>query len=419
MDIVVHPSRLEGRILAPSSKSVFQRAVAASLLSNGKTRIINPSFCNDAISALQMAGTLGATIEEDEADLLIKGGINPITNLLNPGESGLGIRMFTPIASLATEKLVMMGEGSLLSRPMSFFSDILPKLGVSCSTDDGHLPIEIQGPMKGGEITLDGSLSSQFLTGLLMALPLCENDSILHVKNLKSIPYIEMTMELMAHFGIDVQHEGFENFYITGNQEYKTQEIVVDNDWSAAAFLLVIGAIAGGGIFEVQGMDTYLTQADSAVTGPLLFSGCKLKNQLGDIQVNGHKNVGFEFDASDCPDLFPPLAAYAVFATKPSRISGISRLIHKESNRAEVIQKEFAKAGIQVELKDDDMIIHPGAVASCTIDSHNDHRIAMAAAVLALGGASITIENAECVNKSYPEFWDDLKTLGASIEKRN
>lgn len=385
-------------------------------MANGTSRIVHPCFAMDGIHALSMAGHLGAEIEEDDPDLLIHGGLKPVGDALNAGEAGLGIRLFTPVAALHDAPLTITGEGSLVSRPMDLFEAVLPPLGADCTTTDGKLPIRVHGPLKGGTITVDGSLSSQFLTGLLMALPVAAGDSTLYVKDLKSIPYVEMTLEVMAHFGVSVTHEQFEVFHIPGGQSYQPTDLSVDGDWSAGAFQLIAGAVAGKDFYEIKGLPSVFTQADRAVTGALLFAGCKLKNQGGDYQVTAHQLKGIEFDLTDCPDLFPPLAAMAVFADGPTRLSGVHRLEHKESNRGIVLRDEFAKAGIRVELEGDVMTVHPNEeIEPATIHAHNDHRIAMAGAILGVGGAPITIEGAECVRKSYPDFFADLAELGATV----
>ena len=415
--LTVYPSYLTGSIYAPPSKSIFQRAVAAALLAPGTSRLSNPCFANDGLSALAMAGHLGAQIEEDGEDLLLHGGLNPIGTELNAGEAGLGIRLFTPIAALHDGPLTMVGEGSLATRPMGMFETILPPLGAFCSTADGKLPIAVKGPLKGGTISLDGSLSSQFLTGLLMALPLAAEDSTLHVKDLKSTPYIEMTLEVMAHYGVHVTHTNFETFEIPGGQAYKPKDIYVDGDWSGAAFQLIAGALSGKDFYEVKGLPSVFTQADQAVTGALLFAGCKVKNQQGDYQVVGHQLRGIDFDLTDCPDLFPPLAAMAVFGDKPSRFTGVHRLKHKESDRGVVLRDEFAKAGLRIDLDGDVMTVHPGEPQAATLDSNNDHRIAMAAALLGMGGTEpITITGAEAIRKSYPDFFADMSELGGNIQ---
>ena len=415
MKLTVYPSALAGTIIAPPSKSVFQRFVAASLLSKSTTRITNPSFDDDGLSSLSMARALGATIEENEKGLLITGGINPIQDFLEAGESGLGIRLFTPITALHHEPLEIRAGGSLTKRPMNMLAAPLRKMGVQFDSSDGFAPLRVNGPLQPGVADLDGSLSSQFVTGMLMALATLDGDSTMNVSNAKSKPYIDMTIEVMAMFGVDVIHKNYERFDVFGNQEYKCEEAHTPGDWSAGAMLLIAAAIAGDGLVRIAGLDNSYTQADQSIAGAMLFAGCKLANEPDGIRVTAHKIRGFKFDATDCPDLFPPLAALACYANSPSEITGVHRLASKESDRGNALQTELGKVGIRVDLVDDKMIIHPSPIQPAEIDSHEDHRIAMAMSLVALGGAPIIINGAECVSKSYPEFWDDIANLGADV----
>ncbi|MEO0405521.1 MAG: 3-phosphoshikimate 1-carboxyvinyltransferase, partial [Bacteroidota bacterium] len=223
---------------------------------------------------------------------------------------------------------------------------------------------------------------------------------------------IDLTIEVLNEFGIEIQHDNYERFHIPGGQTYRGTELDIDGDWSGAAFLLVAGAVASRDGIVVDGLQNQFTQADEAVKGALMFAGAKLSYQEDGIKVQAHKLKGFNFDATDCPDLFPPLASLAAFCKGKSSIKGISRLEHKESNRALAIKEEFFKAGVQVELTDDDMIIHPSPIQSCAMSSRNDHRMAMAATILGLAGNSIEIEGAEAIGKSYPLFYDDIEDLG-------
>lgn len=415
MKLTVHPSSLQGTVVAPPSKSVFQRVVAASLLSKSTTRLTNPCFVDDGLASLSMAGALGATIEEDGEDLIVTGGYNPRQEFLEAGESGLGIRLFTPLTALHHEPLEIRAGGSLTKRPMNQLADPLREMGAQFESTDGFAPLKVCGPLKPGTAHVDGSLSSQYVTGMLMALATLDGDSVMNVSNAKSTPYIDMTIEVMAAFGVDVIHKNYERFDVFGNQVYECDTVHTPGDWSAGAMLLVAAAISGGGLVRVAGLDNSFTQADQSIAGAMLFAGCKLANEPDGIRVTAHKIRGFKFDATDCPDLFPPLAALACYADKPSEITGIHRLASKESDRALALQSELGKVGIKVELKSDVMIIHPGPIQPAEIDSHEDHRIAMALALIALGGASITIAGAECVSKSYPEFWDDISDLGAQV----
>lgn len=417
MKKTVSQSSLEGSVRIPGSKSLMQRVIVASLLSRGSSIIHDPAANQDSFHALDCALILGAEVHEDDhGSLHITGGKQAPEYELNVGESGLGMRLFAPIAAMSGFDVRINGIGSLLKRPLTAFEDVFTQLGAQMSTNNGMLPTEVKGPLKGGEITLDGSMSSQFLSGLLMALPLAEEDSVIHVDDLKSKPYVDMTLEVLDSFGVRVMHKNYERFTIPGRQHYTPAEIRIEGDWSSGATMLVAGAIAAkAGIF-IEGLGTDYTQADRSITGALLFSGAKLMNQGDKFRVQANRRKAIHFDATDSPDLFPVLAALAAGCDGVSTISGVSRLKHKESDRGLAIQQEFKKAGIAVEIDGDVMRITPGQVKACTIHAHNDHRIAMAGALLGLQGGPVTIEGAEAVSKSYPEFWDDLAALGARVK---
>jgi 3-phosphoshikimate 1-carboxyvinyltransferase len=425
MNVTITPSNITGTITAPASKSCMQRACAAALLHNGQTIIRNAGKSNDDVAALEVIQKLGAEIvSKNENDITVKGFDNftPLGagGIINCGESGLGIRMFTPIAALGNNEITITGEGSLLKRPMHFFDEIFPKLAVTIQSNNGHLPIKIKGPLQPTNIIVDGSLSSQFLTGLLFAYGKSVTEpTTITVANLKSKPYIDLTLSVMQHFGYEVINNNYESFAINPtNQPPITINYQVEGDWSSASFLLVAGAIAGN--IVVTGLDVFSTQADKNILQALMSCGARMSIEEKQISINSSLKDdynAFHFNATDCPDLFPPLVALASFCGGKSVIEGVSRLAHKESNRALTLQTEFAKLGIEITLQDDLMIIDGGGeIKGANISSHNDHRIAMAAAVAALGAnEKIEIENADAINKSYPNFYEDLKSLGASV----
>jgi 3-phosphoshikimate 1-carboxyvinyltransferase len=416
MEITVYPSQLNGTVRAPGSKSIMQRALAAALLCKGESALHFPAYSDDCIHALQTIKQLGATTSKKGNTLFVQGGLKQPKGTIDVGESGLGIRLFTPLAALCPKPVTLTGQGSLLLRPMGEFERFFSSLDVVCATHEERLPVRVEGPLHGGEVHLDGSMSSQFLTGLLTALPAADGDSIVKVNQLKSIPYVDLTMEVLEEFGISMRHENYETFHVPGNQKFLPAELEIEGDWSAAAFLLVAGAVSGGSEFSVSGLTSRFTQADRTVTGALLFAGVKLMNNEGTFNVKSNRLKAFNFDATDCPDLFPPLAALGAFCKGTTRIKGVHRLKHKESDRGMAIQVEFAKAGIQVTFEEDEMCITGGKVQPATLHSHGDHRMAMAAAILGLGGAPIKIEGAEAVAKSYPRFFEDLASLGADLE---
>ena len=436
MVAIVHPSKLSGSQIAPASKSSMQRACAAALIHIGKTIIHNPGHSNDDLAALDVIQKLGAIVETERlvnekgnmgSIVVNSNGVKPIGPSMNCGESGLGIRMFTPIAALSNELISIEGKGSLVKRPMHFFDEILPKVGVKVQSQKGFLPIQIQGPLVPANITIDGSLSSQFLTGMLMAYAATEKHNIeIKVIDLKSKPYIDLTLAVLNSFGWKVEHTNYESFRFLAHAPLKPViEYTVEGDWSGAAFLLVAGAIAGP--IKVKGLQLNSTQADKKIMEALISAKATMKQEEDGILIgpsadnsNNYSNglVPFEFDATDCPDLFPPLVALASVCNGVTKIKGVSRLAHKESDRGLTLQTEFAKMGVQIDLVGDEMLIHGGAlIQSATVFSQQDHRIAMACGVAALvANGPIEITEAEAINKSYTDFFTHLQELGAKVD---
>ena len=433
MKATIRPTRLKGSIQAPASKSSMQRACAAALLHKGVSRLLNPGHSNDDKAAIGIIRALGATVTHEPDALIINSqGVQPVADSIQCGESGLSIRMFTPLVALSNQEITINGSGSLLTRPMDFFDEVLPKLGVKFGSNEGKLPMTVQGPLQPKNIEVDGSLSSQFLTGLLMAYgsfgkssaSSLQEEIIIRVNDLKSKPYIDLTLDVMRQFGLNVPvHTDYETF-VFSNQPARDSndssvEYVVESDWSGGAFLLVAGAIAGP--LTVRGLDLTSTQADRAIIDAMMAANAAIAMDGKGITVHPGEMDGFYFDATDCPDLFPPLVALAAYCNGQTTIRGVSRLIHKESNRALTLQDEFDKMGVFIELEEDTMIIHGSEVIKgADVHSNHDHRIAMACAVAALNAVDETvIEEAGAVNKSYPDFFKDLEKLGADVSLDN
>jgi 3-phosphoshikimate 1-carboxyvinyltransferase len=309
---------------------------------------------------------------------------------------------------------------------MDFFDEILPQLGVKIKSNEGKLPLTIQGPLRPANIEVDGSLSSQFLTGLLLAYAASDaKDVSIKVNNLKSKPYIDLTLDVMKRFGFKMPvNKNYEEFYFEATTPDSSRAIVeglaandyiVEGDWSGGAFLLVAGAIAGP--ITVRGLDLASTQADKAIVDALMSANAGIAMDGKSIQLVPTEMNAFEFDATDCPDLFPPLVTLASYCKGTTTIKGVSRLTHKESNRALTLQEEFGKMGVEIELDVDMMRVHGGkGVKGAGVHSRHDHRIAMACAVAALKANGETIiEEAQAVNKSYPDFYKDLEKLSADV----
>ncbi|MFH2094120.1 MAG: 3-phosphoshikimate 1-carboxyvinyltransferase [Bacteroidota bacterium] len=406
----IRPSAVKGSIKAPPSKSVSQRAIAAASLAKGTSEIFYPGTGDDCLSAIAVCRSMGSTITQLPEKLGVCGGIKSTPGIINCGESGLGIRMFSAIAATIAGETTLTGQGSLSQRPMYMIESALKQLGAECRTNGGKIPVYIRGPLAGGFAKIDGSFGSQVLTGLLMAAPLAQKDVRLLVENLQSIPYIDLTINILKAFGIEVENDNYQEFYIRSDQQYKPASISVEGDWSGAAFLLVAGAIAG--IVEVANLDLYSHQADKAILDALELAGAWISYKNQQIRVSQRELNCFTFDAHHCPDLFPPLVALASCCNGTSVLYGAERLKAKESDRAVTLQQEFGKMGIHISVDRNSMKITGGTPGPAVTKAHGDHRIAMAIATAALAGkGDVDIEGTECVAKSFPEFWDVLDRL--------
>jgi 3-phosphoshikimate 1-carboxyvinyltransferase len=437
--VQIHPSNLKGSITIAPSKSVMQRVCAAALLHKGKTIIHHPGKSNDDMAALSIIQQLGARVNITENTIeVFSNGIQPKSTTIDCGESGLSARMFASIIALHDKEIELTGDGSLQKRPLDWFHEVFTKLNVEIQSQQGFLPLKIKGPMQPKNIVVDGSSSSQYLTGLLMAYSLAiTNNSlkdetiIIEVLNLNSKPYIDITIQVMKDFGMLVpENLNYEKFiFHTPNNPIneltnnpinqlinKPLNYTIEGDWSGAAFFLVAAAIHGN--ITVKGLQPNSYQADKKIIEVLETAGANFIIENSNyIFAEATPLNSFEFDATDCPDLFPPLVALASFCNGISTIKGVHRLKHKESNRAISLQTEFKKFGVDIIIENDTMKIHPTQQPqSAIIDSHNDHRIAMAAAIVATkANAPVTILHSNAIKKSYPSFYNDLQKLNAEI----
>ncbi len=413
--VIVGPGSLGGRAAAPPSKSLFQRAVAAATLARGTSILLAGSLCADAEASLRAARALGAAVEILPGRVRIQGGALEPAGEADCGESGLALRMFAPLAALGKRPVTLTGCGSLLRRPVHMIPPALEALGASCETSGGYPPIRVRGPLHGGRAEVDGSLTSQVLSGLLLALPVLREDSEIRTHGLRSIGYVEATLRVMEDFGARAEAD-FRNgvFFVPGGQSYRPREYMVEGDWSGAAFLLAAGALAGP--VTVTGLDPASPQPDRAVLEALRLAGAEVGSSGGSVTSGPGDLTAFSFDASGCPDLFPPLVVLASACPGESRISGAGRLRHKESDRAAALLDLLSRLGGEARIEGDHMVIRGTPLRGGVVDSRGDHRIAMAAAIAALTAAGpVRIEGASCVAKSYPAFFRDLAFLGAPV----
>lgn len=437
MKVTIKPSLVFGEIKAPASKSMMQRACAAALIRRGITVIHNYGVSNDDKTAINIIESLGAKVTILNNTLVIDSTASNIkSTIINCGETGLCARMFIPIAATYKSEFIFEGTGSLLNRPFQLYEKVLPLLSINIKTNKGKLPITLTGELIPDDIEVEGDLSSQFITGLLFAYSyqlhnfytktsttnkFIKDKVCIKVNNLVSKPYIDLTLKVMNDFELFVpENDSYKNFSFNKfnfkqHNFFKPFDYIVEGDWSSAAFMLVAAAIAGS--IRVNGLCTNSYQADKKIIEVLKSCGAEIDINKEYVQVQKKALNPFYFDATDCPDLFPPLVALAANCTGVSTIIGTNRLIHKESNRAITLQLEFNKMGVEIILEGNGMKIIGGKpLQEASVQSHSDHRIAMACAVAALNTTvCTTINNVEAVHKSYSNFFEELQKIGVNV----
>jgi len=419
----------------PSSKSFAQRAIIAAAIADGVSTLEGYTSCDDSEAAIEVARALGAGVEKRGGVLVIQGASLMEGRLcpgsLNAGESGLLARMMIPLCSVLSKAPVTIeGRGTLLRRPLGNASNIMASFGVILKEE--KIPLKAQGHLIPGNAEISGESGSQLISGLLMALPLCAKPSRLFVSEPKSIPYLYMTLEVLRKFGVRTRTEmegdaqmlelqdwnyctGID-FEIKGSQCYKACSLSIEADWSSAAVFAVAGAIFGG--VSIQGMDTSSIQADLSIVDILVDAGAVVSTEDGTglLTVRKAPLEAFECDLNHAPDLFPVVSVLAAFCAGESRISGVSRLCTKESDRAGAILKTLSQFGVQASVEGDRMIICGETLCSRSIngrllkagryDCFSDHRMAMAIALASLGAdGAVEMEGKDCVSKSFPDFF--------------
>jgi 3-phosphoshikimate 1-carboxyvinyltransferase len=410
--MILNPGHFSGSLQIPPSKSDAQRAILAAGLAEGKSLLVNVGKSNDEVQMIENIRLIGANVVSLDSTLLIDGvGSFPEKTEMNLGESGLGFRLIAGQCAIRGGNHNLSASGTLVNRPMDFYQNQFKGTGLGVSSN--FAPMTFNGFSEKRNFVIDGSQSSQFISGLLMALPLAEYNSEVKIENLKSRPYLEMTISTMKHFGVEVSETEKDFFTIKGLQKYKAQNYTVESDWSAASCWLAASALGGG--ISLKGLSMQSLQADKKMLEAFVNAGCKVTNSENGIEVDGTKRRPFVFDANDCPDLFPALAILASMIDGSSTLFGLNRLQIKESDRGIAIQKEFQKMGIEVQLipEEDKMIITgKNKVKSGKFSAHEDHRIAMAMGVLSAFMTNPSeLEGGDSVRKSYPDFWNHRKDL--------
>ncbi len=427
MKIKIKPSILNGKIEIPPSKSYSHRAVIAAALaeSGKKSKIDNLKFSVDITTTTDIMENWGAKIKRFESALEIIGNdgkVVPKDKYVQCNESGSTIRFLIPIGITDENELIFDGNGKLVDRPLDSYYRIFDKQGIFYKNENGKLPLTVNGKLKAGNYEIDGNISSQFITGLLYALPLLDGDSKLTInKNLESKGYIDLTLEILKLAGIKIVNNNYKSFDIKGNQIYKPFDYTVEGDYSQVAFWIVAGIISANKDNEIKCLHVNKNslQGDREIIEIVTRMGANLKIFDDYVLVRPSKTKGTVIDISQCPDIGPILTVLGALSEGETRIINGERLRIKESDRITSIKTELNKLGANVVEEGDSLIIQgvEGFTGGVTVNAWNDHRIAMSLAIASTRcEKEIILEEAESVRKSYPHFWDDFVKLGGEIE---
>jgi len=425
MKVKVKKSEVSGKFFIPTSKSHTIRAIFFATLASGESKIYFPLISADTNSAMEVCKGFGASISynENKKFLTIKGTNgkpNLPENVLDVGNSGTTLRIGVSTASLIDGYTIFTGDHQIRNRPLEGLIYALNNLGawVVSAKNNGKAPVIIKGKAKGGKTDLK-AVTSQYLTSLLINAPLFENDTEIIVTILNEKPYVEMTLKWLDMLNIKYENENFKKFYIYGNQNYKNFEFTIPGDFSSASFILVLGALSKNKII-LENMDMDDIQGDKRVVYILKDMGAEVnifKNEKR-IEISGGKLFGMKIDMNDIPDALPIMAVAGCFAEGETHLLNVPQARLKETDRIKVMHNELKKMGANIEELEDGLIIKKSNLKGCNVDSHFDHRVAMALTIAGLFADGETIiNNAEAVNVTFPNFFDSLKKANALIEE--
>lgn len=429
MDTIrIKPTPLAGKVCIPSSKSMGHREIICAALAEGTSVVDNISMSADIEATCRALAALGAHITKvpskypDRTAFKIDGGIlRVVSKEIDCGESGSTLRFMIPIAALCGDEVTFKGHGKLVSRPLDAYYDIFAKQGFAYETaPSGELPLKLQGKLAFGNFELPGNVSSQFISGLLFALPLLDGDSVITITSpLESQSYVELTLSCLTKYGIKIEHENYLLYRIRGRQKYVSRESVVEGDYSQAAFWLVAGAL--GGPLECTGLTMSSLQGDKAIIAIMSAMGANLAIDEANMVITSSSasTKATTIDAADCPDIIPVLAVLAAVSEGTTEIINAGRLRIKECDRLSAVATELGKLGADItELADGLLIKGRRILNGGEVECWNDHRIAMSLAVASCKcQGEMVVHGAESVKKSYPKFWDDFAAVGGQIER--
>ncbi|CZQ81109.1 epsp synthase signature 2 [Trichococcus palustris] len=429
MDLTILPQKLSGSVTVPPSKSLAHRAVICAALSDGSCKIDNIALSDDIIATTEAMKTFGATIEQDGSTLTIHGAGRNVKRtgdaasseerVIDCNESGSTLRFIVPIATLFAGVSRFVGRGNLGKRPLTIYYDIFEEQGISYQATEDELNLTVDGMLKPGHFSFPGNVSSQFITGLLFTLPLLAGDSVITITTpLESVGYIDLTLQVMKDFGVDIENQGNQKFIIKGNQSYHATDYRIEGDYSQAAFFLCADAL--GNAVQVEDLSKDSLQGDRAVVSILEAMGVTF--QQVDTGMIGTANEGLHgtlIDAAQCPDIIPVVALTACLSEGRTEIINAGRLRIKECDRLEATASQLKKLGADIQELPEGLLINgiKSLKGGERVWSFKDHRIAMMLAIAAtVCEEPITVTDAECVSKSYPNFWEDYQSIGGKIQ---
>ncbi len=423
MIIDIQPRQIHGQVRVPPSKSASHRMLMAAALSDGKSTVRNLIYSKDIQATLSCLENLGVQFETSADTVVVKGvGLpNVVTNpVFDCHESGSTLRFMIPIAMLPGSEVQFIGQGRLIERPITPFIDIFKEKSIPF-TYEGMLPLHVKGKLEAGTYTMPGNISSQFITGLLYALPQLEGDSeIIMTSPLESKGYVDMTIKALSTFGIQVDNDNYQRFIVGGGQAYQAQDVRVEADYSQATFWAVAAVIGKG--LTLKGLSQVTEQGDAAVLDILERMGASITwLEDGDLEIHADALEGTTIDVSEIPDALPALAVAAALAQGTTTFVGGERVRLKESDRIKAMATELAKLGVDIKETPDGLIVHGGRpLKGGDLHGWNDHRIVMALTVASICATGpISIDDAEAITKSYPHFFEDFKQLGGHVHERN
>lgn len=424
MKALVSKSKISGKVSAPPSKSYTLRGVICAALAKGESRIMNPLGSDDTAAALDVLGKIGVSVAEDKESWRISGGnFHTPTQDLHCRESAVTLRFLTAISAVIPGKCHLTAAPSLARRPIEPLIQAMQQLGIDCR-QDADKTITVNGSkLKGGLTELPGNISSQYVSALLLIAPFAENGITIRLTTpLESQPYVLMTLECLEKFGIEVSASPDFREYKIKKQSYKPAQYSVEGDWSSASYLLAAGALAGE--IQVTNLNPSSLQGDKAIADYLKQMGADIIIKKDLITVRKSKLKALTADLTDCTDLLPTVAVLAAAAEGTSELTGIARARLKESDRPSALAEGLTRMGIRVKEEENKLMItglpaivpmEPGRRAGAVIDTRADHRIAMAFSLLGAVTGDTVINDAECVAKTYPEYWETLKSIGGEV----